>query len=102
MSLNNCTISEYLESKLTLADRIRAIDVLIDKAILSMGDTVNGVGGNISTYELDDGQVKIKTGYRSISEVEAGIKSLERMKNLYINKLYGRSVQLRDINTFCR
>ncbi len=97
-----CTITEYLESKLTLAQRIRSIDALIDKAILSLGETIEGVGSNISTYELDDGQVKIKTGYRSVAEVEAGIKSLERMKNLYINKLYGRSVQLRDANTFCR
>lgn len=101
MSLN-CTISEYLSSKEKLKDRIAAIDVLIDKAILSLAETLDGVGANISTYELDDGQVKIKTGYRSIDEVEAGIKSLERMKNLYINKLYGRSVQLRDNNTFCR
>ncbi len=97
-----CTITVYLESKLVLADRIRAIDALIDKSILSISEAVDGVGANISTYELDDGQVKIKTGYRSVADIEAGIKSLERMKNLYINKLYGRGVQLRDANTFYR
>ena len=96
------TIAEFLDSKTTLEERISAIDILIDKAILLMADTVGGAGGNIASYELDDGQVRIKTMYRSISEVNSGIDALERMKIRYINRLYGRSVVLRDKSTFRR
>jgi len=76
------------------------LDILIDKAILLLADNIDGAAGNISSYELDDGQVRIKTGYRSMADIESGIKSLERMKQLYINRLYGRSVTLRDSRTF--
>jgi hypothetical protein len=100
MSVTECTITEYLTSKQTLAERIRAIEALIDTALLSMADSVNGAGFNISTYELDDGQVKIKTGYRSIDDVSRGIAALETMKVRYENRLYGRSVVLRDVNSF--
>ena len=94
------TITGYLQSRVTLSSRIEAIDLLITNAILLMGDTISGAGGNISSYELDDGQVKIKTMYRSIGDVEAGIKALERMKQLYINQLNGRSCVLRDKRTY--
>ncbi|HMI01620.1 MAG TPA: hypothetical protein VK541_04015 [Pedobacter sp.] len=94
------TISTFLESKTVLQERILALDILIDKAILLLADNIDGAAGNISSYELDDGQVRIKTGYRSMADIESGIKSLERMKQLYINRLYGRSVTLRDSRTF--
>lgn len=94
------TFSDYLVTKQSLWDRIAAIDLLIEKGILLMADTISGVGGNISAYELDDGQVKIKTNYRSIEDVESGLKALERMKNLYMNQLNGRSTVLRDHKTF--
>lgn len=95
-----CTISQYLDSKKVLYDRIIAIDALIDQTILLLGDTISGAGGNIESYELDDGQVKIKTGYRSITDVQAGLKALEQMKNLYVNKYNGRVTVLRDVSTF--
>jgi len=94
------SIPAYLESKTKLLDRIQAIDVLIDNAILLMGTTVSGPAGNISSYELDDSQVRIKTGYRSMQEVEEGIRSLERMKQMYVNRLNGRAVVLQDKRTF--
>lgn len=95
-----CTITQYLDNKKVLAERIAAIDLLIDQTILLLGETISGAGGNIQSYELDDGQVRIKTGYRSIEDVQNGLTALERMKNLYINKLNGRVFQLRDVSTY--
>jgi hypothetical protein len=94
------TLAGYIESKCTLAERIVAIDALIDKGILLMADTIDGAAGNIAMYELDDQQVRIKTNYRSIDQVAAGVRALERMKQLYVNKYNGRAFVLQDRGTF--
>lgn len=96
------TIAEYIEPKEGLFARIQAIELLIDKAILSMAGTIDGVGNNISEYRLDDGQVKIVTLYRSVAEVERGIRALELMKNRYVNRYNGRIFVCRDEKTFRR
>lgn len=92
-------ISGYLESKTTLQARIIAIEAMIDTALLLLADTAGGVGGNYSYYEIDDDQVRVKTGYRSIQDVSAGIDALTKIKNRYINQLNGRAVTLQDRST---
>lgn len=61
-----------------------------------MADTAAGIGGNVSMYELDDGQVRIKTGYRSVEDVTKGITALETMRQMYLNRLNGRATVLVD------
>ena len=102
MSCEYASISLFLESKQTLIDRVNAIDSLVDVMILSMADHAAGTGPTISEYQLDDGQVKIRTAYRSIKEVEDGILALERMKHLYLNRLNGRITILRDEKSYRR
>lgn len=102
MSCTYESVYLFLESKTKMVDRVKAIDLLIDQMILSLSDQAAGPGSGISEYSLDDGQVKIKTGYRSFSDVESGIQSLERMKQLYINRLNGRVIILRDEKSFRR
>lgn len=91
------TISIYLESKTTLLDRICAIEVLIEAMILKMADVTSGQNSVIDEYWMDDGQMKVKTSYRSIDDVQNGVKALERMKQIYVNKYNGRSFVLRDV-----
>jgi hypothetical protein len=92
-------ISGYLESKTTLQARITAIDAIIDTSLLLLADTASGAGGNVAYYELDDDQVRIKTGYRSIDQVAAGINALTMIKNKWINQLNGRAVTMQDRST---
>jgi hypothetical protein len=87
-------ISCYLESKKTILERINAIDVLIDKMILSIANTIDGGSVNISEYDLDDTQVRVRAKYRSVQEVQSGIDSLEKMKQMYVNRYQGRVVNL--------
>ena len=94
------SISLYLETKVSLLDRINAIDKLIDAMILSVADSV--VTANIAEYNLDDGQVKVKTAYRNPMDVQNGILSLEKIKQIYVNRLNGRVFCLRDENAFRR
>jgi hypothetical protein len=77
-----------------------AIDAIISTSILLLADTAGGAGGNIAYYEMDDQQVRIKTGYRSLDQVSAGIDALTRIKNRYINQLNGRASVLQDRSTF--
>ena len=96
------TISSFLESKVTMEERVAAIDLLISNAILLMGETIAGAGGNIQSYELDDQQVRIKTSYRSIDDIANSITALRRMKFQFLNQLRGRVFQTQDINAFRR
>ncbi|MBB6236502.1 hypothetical protein HDC90_001114 [Pedobacter sp. AK013] len=98
--LQEYTVVEYLRSKKTLAERIAALDDIISNAILLLAETTSGAGANISSYELNDSQVQIKTGYRSIEDVTVSISALERTRNLYLNQLKGRSIVLQDKRTF--
>lgn len=94
------TISGYIQSKCTLAERIAAIDLLIMNTITLLGETISGAGGNIASYELDDQQVHIKTTYRSIADVQAGLHALETMKQTYMNQYNGRVFTMQDRGTF--
>lgn len=98
-----CTISEYISLKPDYSSRIAAIEQLIDKMLLSIAEQSGGGSlSGISEYQLDDGQIKIKTSYHSIAQVEAGINSLERLKNIYVNRMQGRFTILRDVNSFTK
>ena len=90
----------YIASRTSLADRIAAIDVIIDNNILLMGQQTLGQAGGTNMYELDDGQVRIKVIYRSVNEILSINTALERMQQMYIARLNGRATVLRDKRTF--
>lgn len=94
------TVAQYLESKTKLQDRIKAIDALIDSMILRIGEVVEGLNVSVEEYQMDDGQMKIRTRYRTVKDVEAGVASLEKMKQMYVNRLHGRVFNLRDTRSF--
>lgn len=97
MGFTTCnTISIYLETKNSLLERIIAIEALIELMILKIADSVSGSNSTVDEYWMDDGQMKVKTSYRSVTDVEMGVKALERMKQMYVNKYNGRSFVLRD------
>jgi len=100
MSYIEYTITEFLQSKTTTAARLEAIEICIDKAILLMSEHIDGIGGGIEEYQVDDSQIKIKTRYRSIKDIEASISALEKMRNRYLNQVKGRQVIMKDIRTF--
>lgn len=96
MSHSTNTIAIYLESKKSILEKIRAVDALIDTMTLRMADVAGGLAAVTDEYWMDDGQMKIKTSYRSIDQVEAGINALEKMKQRWVNKYNGRIMTLRD------
>jgi hypothetical protein len=90
------TVESYIECKATVRDKIKAIDALIDKfelKLLEVGDSVV-----YDEYSMNDGQMNVRTKYRSSNDVLQAIDNLEKLKQRYVNKLNGRTVVLRSGN----
>ena len=96
MNDNFMSISEYLGTKTSVKARIVAIEALIDAILLKLADTVGNA--DISEYQMDDGQMKVRTAYRSPEEATKGIERLEKMKQMYLNQLNGRVTVFRGWN----
>jgi len=96
--MQECTLKEYIQNSGDLLSRINAIDALIDAMILNMADVVDTTG--TISYRMDDGQMNVNTEYRSVSDVSKGINSLEKMKQMYINRYNGRLVVFRGRSKF--
>lgn len=94
------TISGYIQSKTVLLEKIQAMEVLEAAMMTSMLDLLSGAGSNINMYELDDGQIRIKTGFQSMKQLEEGLSGLRKIKNVYINQYNGRCSVAQDKRTF--
>jgi len=88
-----CTIKEYIQSKTDTLAKIKAIESLIDSMIINAADAIDNSG--VASYTMDTGQTKVTTNFRSVEEVNKGIKSLEAILQTYINRYNGRVTVLR-------
>lgn len=95
--MSYCTISVYIESRSKAIGKINAIQEIIDALELRLVDVAAGQAAIIDEYQMDDGQMKVRTSYRSMDDVIAGISALEKIKQRYINQYNGRGVVLRDV-----
>ena len=83
----------YIQEAASTFERVQRIESIINALELQMlSATANEP---IQEYSLDDGQVKIRTMYRSIKGMQDGIFVLEQMKNRLINQLNGHVMALR-------
>ena len=98
------TIKQYLTDAKTLQDRIDRLELLIDAMILSTLNVIDSddYNPNVSEYQLNDGQMVVKTVYKTNNDVFASIKQLEAIKQMYMNQLNGRVMSLRDIRSLRR
>ena len=87
-------ISTYIECRTTYIEKVRAIDALISAFELKLVE----VGDSIvyDEYEMNDGQMKVRTKYRNSKDVLAGIDGLEKLKQRYLNRVNGRTTILRS------
>lgn len=87
------TVSEYIQSKTSLNSKICAIEALIDQMLVNAVEAIDNSG--TASYSMDDGQMKVTTNYRSVDEITSGIKNLEKIKQMYVNRRNGHTVVLR-------
>jgi hypothetical protein len=84
----------YIEATTSLTTKLARIDAIIlalENRILNFSETSAEKQG----YSLDDGQVKISTQYRSVTEMAAAIERFEFQRQRIINKLNGSNITLR-------
>jgi hypothetical protein len=90
----------FIESATTLEAKIAAIDSIID-GLYAAAATAAGKD-DISEYSLNDGQVIIKTVYRGAEAIGKAVKIYEQQRQMYINRLNGRHIWLKDKKNFIR
>lgn len=88
----------YLESKTTIAERLAAVDAIIDALLIKAAESPSTA--NYQEYYLDDGQTRISTKYRSAADVAAAIEAFEKMATRYRNQLNGHVFRLVDGKNF--
>lgn len=90
------TIPQFVECKSRLIGKVATYDMLIEKMELSLLEAT--MSGHIAEYELDDGQMKCRTRYRSLTDMNNALNGLIKMRQYYINKQNGRVTVLRGGN----
>lgn len=93
------TIDQYIVSRCSVAERIIAIDAMI----LAFEDNLMKVALDPTAsitdeYQMDDGQMKVRTKFRTLSDIQNAIGVLEAMKQKYVNRYNGRIYTLRSGN----
>lgn len=88
----------YIESGSTLLEKIQRIDQVISALLALMVDNVSSA--QYKEYQLDDGQTKIRSVYNSPADIQTSINAMEKLKQMYVNRLNGRVFRLRDGRNF--
>lgn len=94
----DCTLTQYIDSKTSILSKITAINNLIDALLLETITSISNSG--TATLSMDDGQMKVTTGFRSVSEITSGVVELEKIKQIYVNRYNGRGMVLRGKSNY--
>lgn len=86
--------SLFIDDAQDMQDRITRI-CLIQDALLDAA-TKAALGEDVSEYWLNDGQTQIKSVSRSVAEITKSYNDLEVLRQMYLNRLNGHSVVLKD------
>ncbi len=90
----------FIESATTTEEALaRVCAIIVALETLAVTSAANE---DVAEYWLDDGQTKIKRVYRSTMEISQSIMKWEQVKQIYINKLNGRTFQMVSANEFKR
>ena len=90
--------SIYIDSRSSDRAKIAAINSIIDKLLILAASAAENPSGPviIDEYEINDGQSKIRTRYRSFDDIQKSITAFEKLKQIYVNRLNGRVMRAVD------
>lgn len=92
------SIAGYLGTCSGNQAKIDALDAIIDSMLIAAATAAESA--HLDEYWFDDGHVKIRTKYRNVTELQLGIKNMETLKQMYINRTVGRMVRRMDSSNF--
>ena len=87
----------YVKSAADLKAKIARIDTII--TALEDSALESAANQNFEEYQLDDGQSRIRTNYRSTEDIFKSINGFEKLRQQYINRLLGRQTRLVDLHS---
>lgn len=90
-----CTETFYIESATSLKEKVDRYNRIIEALELQMENVAAG-NADVSSYSIDDGQVKISTQYRDPISIANAIDKFMMLRNKALNSLNGRGAVLRD------
>lgn len=90
----------YIQSAKSIKEKITKIDEVIAALWTSVLEAAKN--DHVQSYSLNDGQVQIRSDYRSTEAVMKSIKGLEKMKHYYIAQINGRVFGAKDASNFRR
>lgn len=93
MNTEYLSISQYIESKSKLIGKIATYDLLIEGMEASILEAT--LSGHLVQYEMDDGFMKVRSQFRSISDMTKALAGLETLRQRYINRYNGSVTVLR-------
>lgn len=90
--------SIYIDSRTSTRAKVTAINSIIDKLMVLAATAAENPSGPvmIDEYEINDGQSRIRTRYRSFDDIQKSIMSFEKLRQMYINRLNGRVMRAVD------
>ncbi len=94
-----CTEKVYINSATSLVNKITRYDQIItalENRIINSGAD----NSDVEEYQLDDGQVKIKTIYRDINSIIEAIEKFIKLRNTCLRQLNGSARVLRSSRGF--
>jgi len=83
----------YIEGATGLIDRLSRIESIIEALELRQVAVIGN--SDIEEYSLNDGQIQIRTIYKSAESIAKAITAYEKIKQSILNKLNGRGMVLR-------
>jgi hypothetical protein len=92
MNAEYMTIFQYVECKEKLIGKVAVYDLLIEGLEKSILEAT--VSGQYAEYEMDDGQMKVRSRFRSIDQMIAGMQGLRKIRQDYINQINGRGIRM--------
>ena len=95
----DCTETIYIQSATSLLDKANKIELIIEGLL---DQQVAAVGNALTEeYQIDSGQTKIKTIYKSADSIAKAIEAYEKIKQQCLNQLNGRGRILRPWQGMC-
>ena len=87
VSYESCT--SYISSATSIKEKIAKIDEIIS-AMLDASLVAAESNGDIQAYELDTGQSRINTTYKSMADLSLGIEKYKKLRDMYYAELQNR------------
>ena len=92
MNLEFMSILAYFECKSKLIGKIATYDLLIESMEKTLMAGVES--GHLLQWELDDGQMKVRSQYRNVNDMTEAMNNLIKLRQYYVNKANGRTTRL--------